>query len=368
MPIDLLANDMQSQPIDLLAGTEEAKTPLQSYKEKLTQAGVLGTGGALGYGVYRGGAYKPIAKGAVAIGQALKQTLTGKLSTEGSANFADKIQKEFVKTHTDKVNQFGSDIDTLSAKNPDRNISLQNVVDDIKTNWDTLPNEAKNVFNKTPHLRDMLKAENPISPEINLSKSQEIINYMNTKVPKNIRYNNLDVLDTVNNVRGSQLEAFPEMEGVRTNYRNFIEPYNNVKGYFRFNKLISAIENRFGGAQGQMAVKKILPPEVYEEMLAFRRSPSISKLSGKTTKFLTGKGFLGVLPTVTSILPALEIAADPRTKDLSETQKLMLMLNQAAGGNTESILKGKSALESYQKKKDLTSEEIANLYNVGGII
>lgn len=254
-----------------------------------------------GYGLYKSKIPQFIGKGTMA-GIEGFGNLPKVLSTQKSADFANTIRESFIKVHSDKVAEFGGQIDNLIIQNPTRSVSLQNVVDDIKTNLNDLTPEVKSVIRKTPYLRDMIKTENPLSPNINLKQTQEIINYMNTKVPKNIRANNLDLIDAVNNIRGAQLDAFPEMEGVKASYKTFIEPYNQIKNYFKFNKILNAIKNKFGGAEGQVAAEKILPKEVIRKMRGYRRGAKLTELPGdipiigKTLRSLGG--MMGIAPSV----------------------------------------------------------------------
>jgi hypothetical protein len=251
---------------------------------------VAGAAGAVGIG---------ISKGVEAL-KGGRDNVLKVINMKKGAGFAESIRASFVQAHSDKVATFGNQIDQLSAKYPTTSVSLQTVVDDLNNNWAELNPEVKSVIKKTPYLRDMVGAKPKMSPELPLAKSQEVINYMNTKVPKNIRFNNLEVIDTINNVRGSQLQAFPEMEGVRADYKTFIEPYNQVKSQFKFGKLLNAIKNKFGGAEGQVAVEKILPKNVIKRMGGYRAAakameiPSSLPFVGKTLK--TVGGMFGYAP------------------------------------------------------------------------
>lgn len=258
-------------------------------KGALTGAAVLGGGGfLLGKGRIPQSAISGISKFGSGIANLPKVANYNK----GNA-FAKEIRQSFVQAHTNKVSEFGGMLDELAARNPTKKVSLQNVALEIDANWNDLPSEVKSVIKKTPYLRDMV-GKGGKATDINLKQSQEIINYINTKIPKNIRANNLEVIDLVNNIKGSQLEAFPEMESVRAAYKKFIEPYNQVKGQFKFNKLLTAIKNKFGGAEGQAAVDKILPKEVLKKMSGYRGAAKLAELPqdipliGRTLKSLGG--------------------------------------------------------------------------------
>lgn len=272
-------------------------------------------GGAIGLGAGAGA-------GALLLKSRIPQNIAsgvGKLATgmgnlkkvtnyqEGS-RFASNIREAFIQAHTDKVNEFAGTLEELAAKNPTQKVSLKNIADELRGNIDELSNETKSVLRKTPYLKNIIKAKNPSSSEISLKQSQEIINYLNTKVPKNIRANNLDLIDTINNIKGSQLEAFPEMEGARASYKQFIEPYNQVKQYFKFNRLLDAIKNKFGGAEGQAAIEKVLPKEVIKKMGGYRSAAKIAEipqdipLIGRAVKSIGGA--LSIAPQILNMFEA----------------------------------------------------------------
>ena len=115
-----------------------------------------------------------------------------------------------------------------------------------------------------------------------LYKVFKLLNHLETKIPQNIKVNNLDVLDAINTVKGAQLGAFPEMAEIRTNYQTFIEPYKNIKSYFKFNRILNAIKNKFGGAEGEAAAESILPKEVVKKIKGYRAAANLAQMPGET--------------------------------------------------------------------------------------
>lgn len=231
-------------------------------EEALKGAAIGAVTGAVGKGISK------LAKG-IGVGSFSKV-----IDSKKGAAFANKIRSEFVNVKVKAVKAFEKTLDDLVAKSPETKVPLKGVVDDISVNIHTMPQEIKSVLNKTPYLKDMLKSENPLSPDtLNVKQVQEITNYLNTKVPKNIRANNLDLLDVISDIKAAQLEAFPtEMAAARSSYAKMIEPFNNVKNQFKFNKVLSAIENNFGGAEGKEAVKGLLPKSVVDEMGGYKNA------------------------------------------------------------------------------------------------
>jgi len=114
-----------------------------------------------------------------------------------------------------------------------------------------------------------------------LKEVQNTINYINTKVPATIKSKHLPILEAVTDLRASQLDAFPQMAGVRTDYRNIISPYNDVKNYFKFNRIMKAIETGFGGQEGRAAVKQLLSENTIRKMGGIRDAQKTISGSGE---------------------------------------------------------------------------------------
>jgi hypothetical protein len=90
-------------------------------------------------------------------GKAVASTNIGKsveraILPESANKFAKSLQKEFVGIKRAASAKWSDDIAKLAEANPDKTISLRNVVDNIKANVDEMAPEAKNVFNKIQFL------------------------------------------------------------------------------------------------------------------------------------------------------------------------------------------------------------------------
>lgn len=193
---------------------------------------------------------------------------------------SDKVRAVAAQAKQAAVDQFGDSLDALSKVNPTKSVSLQGIVDGIKNNPD-LPYEANAVFNKTPILRDMLK--NPgdpgyVSPSaVSLKDTQEIINYINTKIPKSIKANSLDILDVQNDLRASQLQAFPEMDQARAKYGEFAEDYKLIKSALNPKATPGAIASNFSNNPAvKDAASRVLAP-VIDDMAKYRGQANIAK-------------------------------------------------------------------------------------------
>lgn len=195
-----------------------------------------------------------LASGAPAAGKAIGGTATkvGEFFNfdKKGLDLASRVRTLAAKSHQGAVDTFGAEVDNLAKANPTLSVSIQHVIDDIKNNQN-LTDTAKTAFNKTPFLRDMLK--NPGEPgyvnpnNVPLKDVQSIINHINTKIPRNIKANSLDILDAQNDIRAAQLDAFPVMAPIRDAYRVHAEDYKLIKGHLRPGATVNAIRSNFSG-------------------------------------------------------------------------------------------------------------------------
>jgi hypothetical protein len=157
-----------------------------------------------------------------------------------------------------------------------------------------MPSQAQTALRKTPILNEMLNKPE-LADNISVKQAQNIINHLETKIPKNIKYTNLDILDTINDVKAAQLEAYPEMSDIRMNYTKIIEPFKELKKYFKFNKTLQAIEKGFGGKEGLEAVKKLLPQSIINDMGGYKNTINALNIIKKIMKGVSfgGAGYIG---------------------------------------------------------------------------
>jgi hypothetical protein len=261
------------------------------------------TAAALAYGLWKSKIPQNIGKGAEALGSGIAN-LPKVVNVNKGTNFAEQIRKAFIEAHTEKVNQFGGEINKLTAKYPNNTVDLSELLSDLQTNPD-ISKQTLSVLKKVPKMGSLM--ENPqLASTVPLRDAQSIVNYLQTKIPREIRIKDFDLLDTINTIKGKQLESFPELAGARGEYRAFIEPYKNVKQFFKFNRLLNAIKNKFGGAEGQAAVEKILPKEVIKKMGGYRSAARLAELPqdiplvGRTLKSLGG--MLSIYPSISGAL------------------------------------------------------------------
>lgn len=232
------------------------------------------------------------------VGDAVR-SLSTRLSGTKSAQFADKIRTAFVNVKKNAVEKFGKGLDELSSKNPNKKIDIyeNTAIGDILTD-PNLPSEAKVVFNKTPILKDIISGDR--ASKVTLKESQDIINYVQTKVPAQIKASHLDLPEFLSEMRMAQSNAFPkEMTALRNEYAKIAQPFKDVKGQMRFNQLLGSIDRGFGGAEGKQAIKELFKdnPEILKEIGGYRKAGFLIKgalgASGLAGTYAVGKGVFG---------------------------------------------------------------------------
>jgi len=225
-------------------------------------------------------------------------------------NFANKVNEAFVKTHTNEINKFGNDLTKWTNKYPNRGVDLSELVTDIQAD-PNMDSRAVRILRKTPKLDALL--DNPkLANNVPLKDAQEIINHLNSKV----KVGGYDIQEAINNVKGAQLESFPEMKETRATYANFKEPYKQVKNYFKVNKTLPAIENKFGGAQGNVRVSKIMPEEIMKQINAYRFAvKAVNPVRAIAKSVMGGVGkFAGVAPQALQIFNLWRLKNDPEAQ------------------------------------------------------
>ena len=219
-----------------------------------------------------------VGKGLSKIGTVIPDALKYAKPAEESA-LAKTVRTAAYQAKTDTVNTFGDGVDTLAKANPGKTVSLRGVVDNITQNMEDMAPEAKNILRRTPILKDLLN-DPQLADEVSLGDTQKIINYINTKVPRTIKANHLDILDTLNDTRAAQLDAFPEMADVRAKYGDFINAFNSVKGKLKQGSLIENMAKDFGDAEMKQNVSKVLNQSTLDEVKKFQQARQVLKTAG----------------------------------------------------------------------------------------
>ncbi|HEC64433.1 MAG TPA: hypothetical protein ENI23_03985 [bacterium] len=214
------------------------------------------------------------------VGASAIQSIKNIKNAKQGSKFVQKIREKFFKVKSDAVAKFGTQVDDLAQANPDKQVSIRDIVDDINNPNSGFDPEVKRILRKIPGF-DRLLADPSAAEKITLREAQNMLNHINTKIPPNIKARHLDLLDTRDNIRAAQLDAFPEMQAVKEQYKEVIRPWTNLKNQFKFNRLQTAIENNFGGAEGRNAIETLLPEGTVKQIDTFRKTARNLKLLGK---------------------------------------------------------------------------------------
>ena len=198
--------------------------------------------------------------------------------------FAEKVRTSVYDAKHDAVEKFGVDIDNLAKANPNKSVSLRNAVDRLKTEWNDLTPEAQRVFSKVPKFKDMLN--NPdLANNVTLKDTQDIINYFNTKVPKTIKYQHLDILDTLDDIRTSQLDAFEGMEEVRANYAKVKQNFDIIKNKVKVGQTLNNVAKNWDDPEIKKAADTLLSgKDILKDISNYQRNLKILKFTGLATK------------------------------------------------------------------------------------
>jgi hypothetical protein len=214
--------------------------------------------------------------------------------------FLNKFRNMLFQAKNKATSQFGQKIDELSQANPDRTISLRNAVENLNQE---IANEPKlnSIVARSPKLREL--ADNPqLADNLTLGQSQEVLNEIKSKIPLgklsgNVpsRPDDLPIYDLIDDIRGSQLDAFPEMAGVKKTYGKFAGNYDMIRraGALRPGSTSKFLDVKktgsgFSEPETKEAVKTIAP-EAYRKAKGYRTAQAMlspfeflmSKLRGR---------------------------------------------------------------------------------------
>jgi hypothetical protein len=211
-------------------------------------------------------------------GQALKQAGT----EAGQVKFAEGIRSKLFEAKEGATKKFGKALEGLSQKHPEKMVSLRNVVDQARAESVYEPN-LNSAINRIPALKTLV--ENPeLANNVTLKEAQHIINNLNTKLPRQIGFNDIPVADLRTDIRAAQLEAFPEMSKVRGDYAAIKKNYDLIKGRIKEGGLVNSLKTKFGDPEKNTAFKKLVDKDTVKAVDSFRRSSKALRASGLGAK------------------------------------------------------------------------------------
>jgi hypothetical protein len=210
---------------------------------------------------------------------------------------AEKTRETLIKVKVRASEKFGKALDTLTKANPERKVSLRNEIDVILADMRESP-RLKNIVNRIPQLKKLI--DNPeFADNVTLKESQNILNSLRSKlspaklVGRNIRPDDLPLLDFIDDVRYQQLTAFPEMANVRAQYGEVLNRYNTIKPDIKIGNLLRAMVSRWREPEIQKRIEQLLPKEAIREIGGYRRAAQFIKTSAGLGKYALRVGIGG---------------------------------------------------------------------------
>ena len=193
--------------------------------------------------------------------------------------FINKVQKGFHTAKRNALDKFSSQLDGLAKNNPDRFVSLRDVVTRLREETAFNP-KLGSAVNRTDTLRRLV--ENPeLANQVTIKETQAIINQFKNKLPRGkFTSDDIPLFDALDDIRGAQLDAFPEMEAVRSAYANVIQRYNLFKlqgknALEQQAKLFSSASTGFGrNPVLQKAAKDLVGNQLTDEIMGFANATS----------------------------------------------------------------------------------------------
>lgn len=285
-------------------------------------AKAVGAGGRLaqaGKGALVGGAYNPSDKEIVPVADASRipgaviggaapivpAVVSGVKRVSNIAKAATdevghlgKVRSLFFNAKHEAVKKFGSQLEELATKSPDKSISIRDAVD--KLNFEMADNpKIRSLVNRSPTLKSMV--ENPdMANNITLKESQNIMNEIKSKIPLGklsgnspSRFDDLPIYDLLDDIKTTQLDVFPEMAKVRSEYGKVAQNYEMLrKGIGKGKTRNFLTGSNYADPDIRLAAKE-LSPEAAKLANDYRLSQGLKKALGYTAGVGAGTAAVG---------------------------------------------------------------------------
>ncbi|MBU0907347.1 MAG: hypothetical protein KKE05_04300 [Nanoarchaeota archaeon] len=206
-------------------------------------------------------------------------------ATKGAPGFLRKVRGAVFQRKRQASEQFGSQLEDLSRVNPNRKVSLRQVVEKINSTAAEEP-KLKSIINRTPSIKRI--SDNPqLADTVPVEEAQRIINDLTAKLPSskklgfNVTSDDIAIFDVIDDIRGSQLDAFPEMAEIRQSYSQVINKYNLIKGKIKAGSLQSSLIKDFGDRELKEAFEELVPSDILKEVKEFRRIHGALDFTGR---------------------------------------------------------------------------------------
>jgi len=209
-------------------------------------------------------------------------------ATKGAPGFLRKVRGAVFQRKRQASEQFGEQLSELSKARPNQKVSLRNTFDKINATAAEEP-KLKTIINRTPSAKRL--ADNPdLANEVPVEEAQRIINDLTAKLPSskklgfNVTSDDIAVFDVIDDIRGSQLEAFPEMEAIRKSYGEVANKYNLIKNKIKAGSLQNNLVKEFGDLELKEAFDELVPADILKEAKEFKRIHGALNFGGRVAR------------------------------------------------------------------------------------
>lgn len=216
-------------------------------------------------------------------------------ATKGAPSFLRKVRGAVTARKAQAVEEFGAQLDDLATKNPETRVSIANSLDKLRMEITggqmgdvVIPPNPKiaSIVNRSPTLKAYFN--NPeAANNVSLRESQAIINELRNKLPAmkkaglNVTSDDIPLFDLIDDIRGNQLDAFPEMEGVKQAYGQVLSKYNLIKNRIREGSFKRNLMNNFGDSpESKQAFEGLLTSDILKEVKNFKNTNKLLKAAG----------------------------------------------------------------------------------------
>lgn len=259
----------------------------------------------IGSKVYSG-AKKAIPK----VGEAIVERIPGGKNLKNEVGFTQKVRNSMFDLRNKLGRELDSKVTELSSKNPDKRIDLRDTMNQLK---EAISN-TENPGLRADVMRTIRKIKDPetvkrlvtfidkphYAESVNLRTAEDmkkaIQQGISTKMGDKFALKTAgdhELIDLVDEIKSAQAEYFPELSDIRKPYAEFMQNYRQVKSHFKPGRLSKGIKSKFGDAEIESMIKKVLPAEVVKEIGGVRNASNILKALGWAGKGLAGTGIIG---------------------------------------------------------------------------
>jgi len=217
-----------------------------------------------------------------------------------AVQFAHKVRRSLFESKRNLGKSFEKALDAIETQNPNTIINLEDEFIALKNSAkgnSRIINDLRLAAKRVGLLREDKKSiidgflKNPESAsKVSLSQSRDIKRIVNEvssiksnlkKPPlmRNFAETDIDLIDFVDDVKGKQLSAFPELASANQAYSEGIKKYNLIKGRFKEGQLIDNMTKGFGDAELRQTVSSLLPKQIIQEMGGFRAAAKFLNVS-----------------------------------------------------------------------------------------